>query len=357
MKRVLLGLGVVIVVLGALAYLFRTDLTLWIVRNVASQNMRSSLLDTLPDGLHVALCGAGSPLPDPARSGPCVAVVAGDRLYIVDSGSGSARILARMRIPPARVDAVLLTHFHSDHIDGLGELEMQRWANSGSSDPLPVYGPEGVEEVVEGINRAYANSRASRTTHHGEDLVPAGGAGGVAVPFPEPAPGQDLVLIDGDGVRVTAFRVDHAPVAPAVGYRFDYKDRSVVISGDTVKSANLERAAKGTDLLVHEALAPQLVAQLTAAAQAAGNERLAKITRDILTYHATPVEAAEIARDAGADHLLYYHIVPPLLIAPMETIFLQGVEETYDGPVTLGRDGTLVIMEGNSDTIEVEEEL
>lgn len=357
MKRVLLGVGIVIVLVGALAYLFRTELTLRIVRSVASRNMSTSLLDTLPDGLHVALCGAGSPLPDPARSGPCVAIFAGNQFYIVDSGSGSSRILTRMRIPPARVDAVLLTHFHSDHIDGLEELENRRWTTSGSSDPLPIYGPEGVEEVVEGINRAYANSAASRTAHHGDDIVPASGAGGIAVPFPEPEPGRDLELIDRDGVRVTAFRVDHAPVKPAVGYRFDYKGRTVVISGDTVKSANLERIAEGADLLVHEALAPQLVAELTAAAEAAGNERLAKITRDILTYHATPVEAAEIARDAGVGHLLYYHIVPPLLLAPMETIFLEGVDEVYSGPVTVGRDGTLVLMETGSETIEVEEKL
>jgi ribonuclease Z len=107
------------------------------------------------------------------------------------------------------------------------------------------------------------------------------------------------------------------------------------------------------DLLVHEALAPHLVALLTEGAEAAGRHRLAKITRDILDYHATPVQAAEVARDSGVGHLLYNHIVPPLLLPPLEELFLEGVEEVYDGPVTIGRDGTLVRLDAGSDAIQV----
>ena len=129
------------------------------------------------------------------------------------------------------------------------------------------------------------------------------------------------------------------------------------MSGDTTKSPNLERVATGADLLVHEALAPQLVKELSAGAREAGNERMHKVLEDVLDYHASPVEAAEIARDAQVGHLLYYHIVPPLLLAPMETIFVEGVDEIYEGPVTLGRDGTMVIMESDSDTIEVDTKL
>ena len=87
----------------------------------------------------------------------------------------------------------------------------------------------------------------------------------------------------------------------------------------------------------------------------AGLTNLAKITEDILEYHTTPVEAAETARDAGVGHLLYNHIVPPLLIGPMEAAFLQGVSDVYDGPLTVGRDGTLVVLEAGSDSIEVRE--
>ncbi len=353
MKRILLITVGLVVVLGLGAYAMRKPLTMRAISRVAEGNLASSVIDELPDGLHVGLCGAGSPLPDPERSGPCTAVIAGDQLFIVDSGSGSARVLGRMRIPQGEVDAVFLTHFHSDHIDGLGELMLQRWANGGTTEPAPLYGPSGVEEVARGFDVAYQQDYGYRVAHHGDDVVPRSGAGARAMPFAVPPNGEGELLIDRDGVKVTAFRVDHDPVEPSVGYRFDYGDRSVVISGDTAKSSNLEAFARDTDLLVHEALAPQLVAVLTDAARRAGNDRLAKITVDILDYHTTPVEAAESAQTAGARHLLFNHIVPPLLLPPMVEIFTEGVDDAYDGPFTVGKDGTLVSMPAGSDEIEV----
>ncbi|MDG2308526.1 MAG: MBL fold metallo-hydrolase [Candidatus Binatia bacterium] len=321
------------------------------IPRVAARNMQSSFLDDLPDGLHVGLCGAGSPLTDPERSGPCVAVVAGERLYVVDAGSGSSQNLGRMRMSQGEIDGILLTHFHSDHIDGLGQMLMQRWVNGAHTLPAPIHGPEGVEQVVAGFNQAYAQDAIYRAAHHGEDIVPPSGTGARARPFPLPAPGEGVKIVDDRGLTITTFSVDHEPVRPAVGYRFDYKGRSVLVSGDTSKSANLQQFADGVDLLVHEALDPKLVGGLTEGARNAERPRTVKITTDILNYHASPVEVGEIARDAGAHEILFYHIVPPLLFSTMEEIFVEGVADVFSGPVTVGRDGTFVSLPAGSDEI------
>jgi ribonuclease Z len=170
-----------------------------------------------------------------------------------------------------------------------------------------------------------------------------------------PAVGEGRIVLERDGLTITAFVVDHSPVRPAVGYRFDFRGRSVVVSGDTKKNTNLQRFAAGVDLLVHEALNPQLVGLLNRGAERAGRPRLVKITHDILDYHTTPVEAAQIARDAGVGYLLYNHIVPPLPLPSMEEIFLDGVAETWSGPVSVGRDGTLVRLPADSEVIELDE--
>lgn len=355
MKKILIGLVLLAVVVGGLGYAFRRSLTMAVIPRIAQQRMLGTVIDDLPDGLHVALCGAGSPLPDPVRSGPCVAVLAGDRLFVIDSGTGGSRNLGSMGFRQGDIEAILLTHFHSDHIDGLGEMLMQRWVTGSNTLPTPLHGPSGVEKIAAGFNQAYSQDAAHRTGHHGREIAPPSGAGARAVPFVLPAEGSGVKIIEDDDLTVTAFAVDHSPVSPAVGYRFDYKDRSILISGDTDKSENIVTFGKGVDLFVHEALDAKLVALLTQAATNANQPRLAKITQDILDYHATPVEVAEMARDAGAQELLFYHIVPPLLLPTMEEIFVEGVGEVYSGPVSVGKDGTFMSLPAGTKEITKKE--
>jgi ribonuclease Z len=126
-----------------------------------------------------------------------------------------------------------------------------------------------------------------------------------------------------------------------------------VVSGDTKESESLLAQARGVDLVVHEALSPQLVGVLHDAAMVTGQRALAKITTDIVDYHTSPVQAAEIAEAAAARHLLLYHIVPPLLVPGLESAFLDGVSGAYSGGVTLGRDGTRISLPSGSEAIDV----
>jgi ribonuclease Z len=348
----------VLFILVIVLYLLRGSLAMPIFERVLPKMMGADIRDELADGLNVGVCGAGGPLPDPRRSGACIAVMAGETLLVVDTGTGGARNITRMQIPLGQIDAVLLTHFHSDHIDGLGELATLRWVGAANTSPLPVIGPSGVGQVVEGFNLAYQQDTVYRHDHHGDTVAPLSGKGLVAAPFAPPADGQGAVVWDKDGLKVTAFRVIHDPVKPAVGYRFDYAGRSVVISGDTAPSKNLEAFAKGADLLFHEALSRKFVGAMENAAKQTGNKLIEKITFDIQDYHTSPTEAAASAKTAGVGHLAFYHIVPPLILPGSEQAFLEGVDDVYDGPTTLTRDGALFSLPaGSSDILVVKEGL
>jgi ribonuclease Z len=349
MKKTVISL-VVIALLGIIVYSQRSSIAKRIMTAGLEARLGSNIIDTFDDGLNLTLCGAGGPMPAPNASGPCVAVVAGKRLFVVDAGTDGVRNLGRMGFPIGAIEAVFITHFHSDHIDGLGELSTLRWVPVGNDKPLPVYGPIGISRVVNGFNAAYAQDFSYRQAHHGDSVAPLAGAGMQAMPFPQPKMGKLETLVDEDDLKIEALAVGHSPVDPAVGYKFTYKGRSLLITGDTVKLPNIELHAQGVDLLVHEALAPNLLIMMNQAAQKTGNSGMAKVSLDVLDYHASPVEAAETARDAGVGHLLYYHIVPPLVFPGQESLWLNGADDIFVD-YTVGQDGTTFFLPAGTDDI------
>lgn len=349
-RRWILGGLVVVAALVFVGQQYQAQIGEALFARAVEQRAGRDVTAGMADGLHVALCGTGSPLPNADRAGACTAIIAGKRIFVVDAGEGGARNISMMGIPNGRIERLFLTHFHSDHIDGMGPMMLLRWTGSSATAPLPVHGPEGVAAVIAGFNAVYAQDNQYRTAHHGAAIAPPSGAGARAIPFA--LTGDSAVVFDDGGVKVTAFRVDHDPVVPAVGYRFDYKGRSVVISGDTAKSMNLENVAKGADLLLHEALQPRLVAKMTAALEKRSLENTAKITRDIIDYHASPEDAAQSAARAGVRELVFTHIVPPVPVRFFYPAFVGRSADSFDGKIVVAEDGMLFSLPAGGSAIE-----
>ena len=341
MKRVLASIaviGILVAVIGSGIWNSRAGQDWLLERAVATAANRASPMSSF-DGLKVFLCGTSSPLPAEGRAQACVAVLAGESLYVVDAGAGSALTAALGRLPLERMEAVLLTHFHSDHIAALPELNLNSWV-AGRPKPLAVIGPAGVSEVVEGLNLAYRLDRGYRVAHHGADLMPPG-LGVMQARTIEAGP-----VVDTAGLVITAFPVDHEPVSPAFGYRFDYRGRSVVISGDAIVSPGLAEAASGADLLLQDALSLPIISTLE---EAAAGTRMAKILGDIQDYHAHVADLAGLVNDSAVGQLALYHMVPPPSNALFEKIYAR---ELPDGAI-LTRDGMMFELPADGGDIRV----
>lgn len=340
-KKLLWGvLGLAVIAVGA-AYVKRDAIAMDLVQRGADAAMARNVMADLDAGaLHVGFCGTGSPLPSRDRAAACTVVIADGKLFVFDMGEGSGETLSLMGMPLGKVQGVWLTHLHSDHFEGLGPFTLQRWAGTSAKTPLPVFGPPGVTEITDGLNAAYRIDSTYRIAHHGEAVVPQSGFGmtGAAI-----APG---VVYDQDGVRITSFAVDHNPIAPAFGYRVDWKGRSVTISGDTAYTPELAIAAKGSDLFVSELLNPHMVKILENSARKAGNPNRAKIFADIQNYHISPEQAADVAKKAGAGMLAFSHIVPsvPTLL---EGVLTGDAANHYTGPIKVMHDGDVISISGD----------
>jgi ribonuclease Z len=329
-----------LVAAGGVSYAKRDDIAMALIKRAADGAMTRNVMAELPaDQLHVGFCGTGSPLPNRDRAAACTVVIAGGKLFIFDMGEGSGKTLSLMGMPLDKIEGVWLTHLHSDHFEGLGPFTLQRWAGTSATTPLPVSGPEGVAEITTGLNAAYRIDSTYRIAHHGVAVVPPSGFGMVGTAI------QPGMVYEANGVRITAFAVDHDPIKPAFGYRVDFKGRSVTITGDTAFTPKLADAAKGSNLLVSELLSPRMVDILANSAQDAGMTNRAKIFRDIQNYHISPEQAADVAKSADVGMLAFTHIVPSVP-KMLEFALIGKAQDRFDGPIAVMHDGDIVSISG-----------
>jgi ribonuclease Z len=273
----------------------------------------------------VTLLGTGVPTPRPDRFGPSTLVEAGDQKVLIDAGRGATIRLYQLGVPLGRLDALLLTHYHSDHTSGIPDVWLTGWLQShyaARREPFRVLGPAGAKALMSHLEKAYAADIKIRVAD--EKLPPAG----VAVAVEEFD--RDGIIYEKGGLKVIAFEVDHGDVIkPAYGYRFEYAGRAAVISGDTRYNENVIRYSAGADLLVHEVAAarPELM-------------REAYVQR-IIAHHVTPREAGRVFAKAKPRLAAYTHLVmlaseqvPP----PTLEDILAETRETYLGPLVVGED-------------------
>lgn len=273
----------------------------------------------------VTLLGTGTPIPVPDRFGPSTLVEAGDQKLLFDAGRGASIRLHQLGVPIGSIDALLLTHFHSDHTVGIPDLWLTGWLQAyfgTRTAPLRVIGPEGARTLLTHLEQAYALDVSIRIED--EKLPPQG----AAIDVSEFA--ADGVVFKKNGVRVIAFEVDHgAAIKPAYGYRIEYNGRSVVISGDTRFNQNVIRYGTGVDLLIHEVaiVRPELRAE--------------PFIQRIMAHHTTAREAGTVFAQTRPGLGAYTHIVflasekvPPATVDEL----IAETRLTYDGPLEVGED-------------------
>lgn len=281
------------------------------------------------ESIRVILLGTGTPRPAPDRMGPATLVEAGDERFLFDAGRGTTIRLVEAGVDPSSLTGVFVTHFHSDHVVGLPDLWLLGHVGPFyRGEPLELYGPPGTRSMARGLAEAFARDVELRSN-------PAR-----AGPQLKPNEFQQAGLVLGrGGVRVTAFPVEH--VEDSYGYRVDYGDVSVVISGDARPSKTLVVAATGVDLLVHEimAMGETFIESRPAAAQS--------MMRRVLSIHTSPAQVAEVLRKAEPRLAVFNHVS---LNGITEEEALGEIRSAYDGRVEMGAD-LMTIVVGDEITV------
>ncbi|MDG1034197.1 MAG: MBL fold metallo-hydrolase [Luminiphilus sp.] len=273
------------------------------------------------DSLRVFVCGSASPL-GMGQAQACIAVVTPEHFYLIDSGAGSTDNIVQLNLPTDRLNGILISHFHSDHIAEIYEVNLNSWV-TGRKEPLLVIGPEGVSEVIKGINTTYQHDRHYRSTHHGESLLPPHLG---LIDHQTVMPG--VIISDGD-LKITAYRAEHPPIEPGLGYRIDYRGRSVVISGDSNVTAETQRIVEGADLLLHDALSVPTVSRLSDALGAVGRSRTSKIVEDVLDYHASTESLIALGNSSDVGMVAFYHLVPVPANPIIAEVFMRETPNNF----------------------------
>ena len=290
-------------------------ISIFILVSFGQTNANKDTLNVKDPNIKVTLLGTGTPQPIMERFGPSILVQAGGQSLLFDAGRGCLQRLRQINLAYDKINALFLTHLHSDHIVGLPDLWLTGWLISGRRVPLDVFGPVGTADMIKYLQMAFSFDIKIR---EGDDKAAEKGCKFFVSEI------KQGLIYDREGVKVIAFKVDHHPDIPAFGYRIEYNGHSVVLSGDTRYSENLIRFAKGTDLLIHEvAIAPDTLSK-------------SDPKYNIFAHHTTPEQAAKVFNEVKPKLAAYSHIVK--LYGRNEQELLKRTKANYSGPIIIGED-------------------
>lgn len=272
----------------------------------------------------ILLGTGGGPRARANSSAPAQVILVGERAYVVDCGSGVGRQLAFAGVPLTSVRHVFITHHHSDHNMDYGNLILQAWA-AGLRTRLDAWGPPPLAKMTRLFFEMNAYDIETRIADEGRvPIVPL-------VEVHELTRGGPVM--QDDDVRVAAAIVNHPPVVPAFAYRFDARDRSIVISGDTAPCDALVELARGADVLVQEALYEAALDRLVARVPNAATFR-----QHFRATHTPAADAGRIAAAAGVKTLVLSHFVPPDDPAVTDRMWRDAARAHFRGRVIVGKD-------------------
>ena len=269
--------------------------------------------------LRAILLGTGSPPPNPSRRGPATLVALGDTRFLVDAGSGVGAQLMQAGVRPYDWPPVFVTHHHSDHTIDLGHLLITRWI-VGQNAPFEVFGPAGTRRQMEKLLDWLHWDVEVRRGHMHARRPPE-------VSVTEIEEGR---VLERGGVTISAFVVEHDPVRPAFGFRFDGHGRSVVVSGDTRPCENLVRWSHGVDCLIHECCEMAKTSWVPGCGWPSIEEKI----RDLASYHTQPDQIGLVAREAKPRKLALTHLMPGSAPAELHA----AATRAFSGAVVIGED-------------------
>jgi len=266
----------------------------------------------------VTLLGTAGPEYFPDRLGISTLVEADGELLLFDAGRGVNQRLYQSRVNPKDIAKIFITHLHNDHFEGLPALWMTPWFLLGRDHGFELWGPEGTEQMVQGMRLMFGHDLKARANQFNpiETLV-------IRTHII-----SDGVVYEKNGVKVIAFPVEHADGNPAFGYRVDWNGRRVVLSGDTTLNENVVKHATGVDLIVHNVIA--------------FSDRLSRLPemKGVLAKLTTPEQAAEVFQRAKPKLAVYSHLVTKELQGRKgeELIIARTRAAGYNGPLLIGVD-------------------